>query len=52
MRLDLHLAPDLRHLAVLADQIGRPVNAHIEFAVHRFFDPGAHLLGGIARFVG
>lgn len=51
MVLDLHLAPQLRNLAVFADQIGLPVNAHIEFTIHRFFDPGAHLFGRVAGFV-
>ena len=45
------LAPNLRDLAIRADQIGGTFNAHISFSIHAFFDPSAIAFAYVTVFV-
>lgn len=48
---NLHFSPDAGDLAVLSDQEGRAVNAHIFSPVHALFDPHAIGLKGGLLFI-
>src|SRR5260370_41707812 len=48
----LDLVPDVAHNAVLVDQEGRAVDAHVLAAVQALLDPGAVLLTDLAILVG